>query len=136
MKNKIQNRHMDEELHRIFLQAGRREAPEGLSQRIMNRVNAETEKPASTETPLIGRKVWIAIALFAVLGLVLTGFLGDRTFTMNDVVPAFIKDYAQKLRSFTIPLPEFPVWPVFLSMVALLGYCFEDFLIRRYLRKK
>jgi hypothetical protein len=121
----------------LLLQAGRRKPPKVFLNGLMNRVNTAYQKTGLHRKPRsLDRKVWIANAHLCCVWLVLAGFLGDRTFTMNDVVPAFIKEYAQKLRSFTIPLPEFPVWPVFLSMVALLGYCVEDFLIRRYLRKK
>lgn len=136
MKNSQKNRDMDDELRKIFLNAGIREAPEGFSGRLMNLIAAESEKPVKTDSPVISRGIWYSIALLATLSLLLAGFFGKNTSGSSGFITGFINNVLQKLPVVRIPLHDFPLWPVFLSFISLIVYLSEDYLIRQFIRRK
>ena len=127
---------MDDELRKIFLNAGIREAPEGFSGKLMNLIAAESEKPVKTDSPVISRGIWYSIALLATLSLLLAGFFGKNTSGSSGFITGFINNVLQNLPVVRIPLPDFPLWPVFLSFVSLIVYLSEDYLIRQFIRRK
>lgn len=127
---------MDDELKKIFLDVGMREAPEGFSGRLMNLIAAESEKPVKADSPVISRGVWYLIALLTILSLFLAVFLGKNTSGSSVFITDFINTFQQYLPVVRISLPEFSLWPVLLCFVSLIGYLSEDYLIRQFIKRK
>jgi len=127
---------MDNELRKIFLDAGIREAPEGFSGRLMNLIADESEKPVKADSPVINRGIWYSIALMATLSLLLAGFSGKNTSGSSSFITDFINNVLQNLPVVRIPLPDFSFWPVLLSFISLIGYLSEDYLIRQFIKRK
>jgi len=127
---------MDNELRKIFLDAGIRKAPEGFSGRLMNLIAAESEKPVKADSPVINRGIWYLVALLATLSLLLAGFSGKNTSGSSGFITDFINNVLQNLPVVRIPLPDFPFWPVLLSFISLIGYLSEDYLIRQFIKRK
>lgn len=127
---------MDVELRKIFLDAGMQEAPEGFSWRLMNRIAAETKKPAKTHSPLISCSIWYLTALMVTLSLLLVGFFGKNISPSSGFITDSLNNFLQNLLVVSIPRPDFPVWPVLLSFISLIGYLAEDYLIRQFLKRR
>lgn len=127
---------MDDELRNIFLKVGKKEAPEGFAQRLMNRITAEAEKPGYQYNPIIGRKTWFIVLVGVVACLLVVVFFGQNISESGSIMTDFLYHFIKNVGVSQIHLPELPAWPIILSLVALVGYIGEDYLIRRFLRKK